>query len=54
MSSTCTEPVAKIDEKGYVYCAEDGADRKLYGHNVRKLRPHELRKLERGETIARY
>jgi hypothetical protein len=42
-----------IDRKGYVYCAADGIERRFYV-DCRKLRPHELRKLERGEQLARY
>lgn len=57
MHETCTEPVAMIDTDGYVYCAAHGIDRRgsgFYRRPVRKLRPHELNKLRRGEQLARY
>lgn len=51
MLSDCTDEVTHIESKGYVYCTGHGKDRKGYGHRVRKLRPHEVRKLERSEPI---
>lgn len=53
MATDCLSPVTMIDRKGYVYCAADGIERRFYV-DCRKLRPHELRKLERGEQLARY
>jgi hypothetical protein len=53
MQKDCTAQVAYIDNKGFVYCAPHGLERKDYCR-CRKLRQHELRKLERGEMLARY
>ncbi len=53
MSKTCTESVAYLDERGYIYCTRHGVDRQSY-MRCRKLRPHELRKLGRGEVLTRY
>lgn len=52
-NETCTEPVTHIDNKGFTYCAGHGVVRRS-SHPCRKLRTHELRKLQRGETIKRY
>lgn len=54
MTDDCATAVSMLDEKGYVYCAEHGLARRDYGLRCRKLRPHELRRIERGEQIARY
>jgi hypothetical protein len=50
MKHDCPTPVSYIDEKGFVYCEKHGLERRnpIY---CRKLRPHELRKLQRGEPI---
>jgi len=53
MHTTCTEPVTHIDSKGYAYCTGHGVARRVWCP-CRKLRPHELRKLQRGETIKQY
>ena len=48
-------PVAMIGNKGYAYCAPCGVSRRESGYeNVRKCRPAELKKLQRGEALARY
>lgn len=49
----CTAPVEYIDEKGYAYCTPHGVQRQTY-RRCRKLRPHELRKLQRGEQLTKY
>lgn len=49
----CTEHPTMLDTAGFVYCAEHGLDRREY-EPCRKLRPHEQRKIERGEALARY
>lgn len=57
MSDDCKAPVTMLESKGYVYCTEHGLDRRESNRgrsHVRKLRPHELRKLERGEVLAKY
>lgn len=53
MEEACTAPVAMMDDKGFIYCAEHGLDRRWY-RRCRKLRPHELRRIERGEQVTRY
>lgn len=53
MTHDCTEPVTHIDQKGYAYCTAHGLDRRSY-RPCRKLRPHEVRKIYRGEPITRY
>jgi hypothetical protein len=53
MKKDCPNPVTMIDTAGFAYCAEHGMDRRYY-EPCRKLRPHELRKLQRGEQLARY
>ncbi len=49
----CLEPVAMLDQKGYVYCTSHGLWRRGY-QPCRKLTSSELNKLARGEQIARY
>lgn len=53
MRKGCAAPVAMLDQKGYVYCAVHGAARQT-SQPCRKLRPHELNRLRRGETVERY
>jgi len=53
MSGECKEPVTMMDNGGFVYCTAHGLARRGW-KPCRKLRPHELRKLERGETLAKY
>jgi hypothetical protein len=53
MERGCTAAVAMIDQQGYAYCTEHGLSRRLY-QPCRKLRAWELRKLQRGEALARY
>jgi hypothetical protein len=50
MESDCRSPVTYVDTKGYVYCTPHGLQRKDY-QRCRKLRPNEIEKLKRGETI---
>lgn len=47
----CTAPVTHVDNKGWAYCAEHGADRKAW-RPTRKLRAWELARLMVGKTIA--
>lgn len=54
MHADCTGEVSHIDNSGFVYCATHGVARRQSGRLCRKLRPHELNVLRRGETIARY
>lgn len=53
MTSECERPVSHLDQDGFVYCAAHGLARRGW-QPCRKLRPYELRRLERGETITRY
>ncbi len=49
----CVEPVTHIDSKGFIYCTDHGQTRRHY-QRCRKLRPHELNRLRRGEQVKRY
>jgi hypothetical protein len=53
MENDCESPVTHIDDKGYAYCETHGLQRRYY-RPCRKLRPHEVKKLQRGEALARY
>jgi hypothetical protein len=53
MTDDCFEPVTYIDSSGYAYCTGHGLDRQTY-EPCRKLRPHELHRLQRGEQLRRY
>lgn len=53
METDCTQSVTYIDNKGYAYCTEHGLDRQQW-RPCRNLRPHELRRLQRGEPLAAY
>ena len=53
MRKDCGFPVTHLDEKGFVYCAKHGEERKAR-MRCRKLKPAELAKLNRGETLAKY
>jgi hypothetical protein len=51
MEKDCKNPVSMIDNKGFVYCAQHGAQRKSGGIPCRKLTSGEIKKLERDESI---
>lgn len=51
--ANCADPVTMLDTAGFVYCTKHGTQRRQY-EPCRKLRPHELNRLARGETIERY
>ena len=53
METNCPAEVTHIDNKGYVYCTEHGLDRRDW-RPCRKLRPWELRRLQRGKPLNRY
>lgn len=53
MVKGCPAPVTHIDRDGYVYCTQHGQTRRQY-KACRALRPHELRRLGRGETVTKY
>lgn len=48
MFSECTKAVAMVDNSGFLYCESHGLRR---DRPCRKLRPFELNRLMRGETI---
>ena len=50
MKADCTEPVTHIGEKGYIYCTLHAPDRWQL-ERVRKMRPHELNRIKRGEPL---
>ena len=54
MSEGCKEPVTHIEDSGFVYCTKHGLQRRGSGQRCRKLTPSELKRLMRGEKIARY
>lgn len=54
MNSECMSPVTKIDNKGFLYCDHHGQQRRESRRPCRKLRPHEIKKLEREETLKKY
>lgn len=53
MESGCTGEVTMLDDKGYVYCTDHGLQRRGW-RLCRKLRPHELNRLRRGEPLKGY
>lgn len=53
MVADCKAPIAYLDKKGFVYCESHGKQRQA-SQPCRKLRPHELKKIARGEQITRY
>lgn len=53
MRTECTSPVTHIDESGFIYCTTHGQARQAW-KRCRKMRPHELNRIKRGEPVARY
>lgn len=53
MTAGCTEPVAMIDNSGFIYCERHGRHRRTF-RPCRKLRPHELNRLRRGQQVTHY
>lgn len=51
--SDCPDGATYIDSRGWAYCARH-APGSGGGILCRKLRPHEVRRLERGEALAHY
>lgn len=46
MDRECKAAVTHIDEKGFVYCAPHGIDRRTYsGRYCRRMRPWEVKRL---------
>lgn len=54
MRDDCAAPVAYLDNRGFIYCADHGVTRRAGGTPCRKLRPAEIARLKAGQTIARY
>lgn len=53
MKEDCEKPVSMIDEKGYVYCAEHGNQRKG-SMRCRNLSSSEKQQLESGKPLSKY
>lgn len=53
MTKTCSQPVTMIDSSGFVYCSAHGLSRQGW-RLCRKLRPYEIRRLERGDSLTKY
>ena len=53
MEKDCAETVTHLDNSGYIYCTAHGIQRRRY-QPCRKLRAHELRRIERGDTVKTY
>lgn len=53
MNTSCADPVTHLDQNGFVYCTGHGIQQRAY-RPCRKLRPHELSRLKRGEQVTRY
>lgn len=54
MERDCAAPVTHIDEKGFVYCAKHGPERRHSGRRCRRLTPAELKQLRAGQPLATY
>lgn len=50
----CSGAVTHLDRKGYAYCTTHGLTRRTSGIACRKLRPHELRRLQGGRPLKQY
>jgi hypothetical protein len=53
MTKGCINAVTHIDTRGFVYCTTHGLQRRA-SEPCRKLRPWEIRRLERGVPLAHY
>ena len=52
MDRSCKQPITHMDFSGWVYCTDHGVDRRHSGVPCRKLRPHELNRVRRGENVS--
>jgi len=50
---SCNGAVSYIDDKGFIYCETCGKNRQLY-RKCRKLKPHEVTRLQSGQPLKRY
>ena len=53
MTSSCNRKVSHLDAGGFIYCAKHATERRQ-DQPCRKLRVHELRRLERGDQVEGY
>ena len=53
MDKDCLELVTHLDKAGFIYCTTHGVQRRTW-KPCRKLRAHELRRLERGDALKTY
>lgn len=53
MTEDCTGEVTHLDDSGFIYCTPHGISRRDW-KLCRKLRPHELRRLQAGRQVTRY
>jgi hypothetical protein len=51
MKKDCNSDVVMLDDRGFIYCATHGLQRRNSGSRCRKLSPTEIKKLKRGETL---
>jgi hypothetical protein len=51
MDLSCRDPVSHVDNRGFAYCTKHVGPRRQGGTPCRKLRPAEIKKLERGSVI---
>ena len=53
MEDDCKDTITHLDNAGFIYCTTHGIHRRWY-KPCRKLRAHEIRRLERGDRIKTY
>lgn len=53
MHIDCPGDVTHIDSAGFIYCAAHGLQRRQY-EPCRKLRAHEVKRLQRGNPLKSY
>lgn len=53
MERACLQAPAMIDTAGFIYCADHGFQRRQ-SEPCRKMRPWEIRRLQKGMPIAHY
>ncbi len=54
MNRDCKQPVTMMDNKGFIYCASHGMQRRSYGTPCRKLTQSEIKGLKSGEAVKKY
>jgi hypothetical protein len=53
MHKECQSPIAMIDNSGFIYCEFHGLRRRDW-KPCRKLRAHELKRLQAGKQVTKY